>query len=751
MSNIDIDQRMDRLTRLQTVTSALSEAVTPAQVVDVVVEQGIAALGARAGLVSLLADDGENLEVVRTQGYSDRIVQDWPRFPLNASLPLSDVVREAKPLFIETRAEWAARYPEMVRVVGNTIRAAAAVPLCARGKVFGGLYFSFPEERTFSDSDHEFIDSLGRQCAAALERAQLYEDARRASEEAERRRERAEAAERRLGFVARASAVLAASLDYEETLAAVARLTVPDLADWAFVDVVSEDGATLMRVAAAHQDPEKVAWVREQQRLRPADLSERSGVPRVIRTGEAAFRPDLTDEMLAAGARDAGQLEAARSIGIRSVIIAPLSARGRTLGALTLLRTVESDRRFTEEDLSFASDIARRAGVAVDNARLYREAQREIQERLAAEQELRRQSAETHLLHETGRLIGQTLDLTAIYDTFRSMVSRAMDCVGMFVSELAQETSTIRCLYAWVEGERLDATTLPELPLGPAEGGGLQSQVIHSGESVRVDDFEQHRRAHIALYYPSGDGSVADAPDPSEPKTQSLLLVPVRLDGRVLGVIQVQSHRLAAYTADHLRLLEGMVLQVAAASRNAYLYNRTRQIALQQRRFLREMLFSLTEGRLCLCDSAADLPSRLPDACPPVTLAVSSVRRLRNNAESAAERLGFGLERMQDLETAVGEAGMNAVRHAGGGDGCVCADQGTVQVWIRDTGRGISEELLHRATLEKGFSTGGTLGHGFWMMLKTCDRLYLLTGPGGTTVVLEQERKAPLPAWLTAT
>jgi serine/threonine-protein kinase RsbT len=93
---------------------------------------------------------------------------------------------------------------------------------------------------------------------------------------------------------------------------------------------------------------------------------------------------------------------------------------------------------------------------------------------------------------------------------------------------------------------------------------------------------------------------------------------------------------------------------------------------------------------------------------------------------------------------------MNAVVHAGGGQGSVYADpaRGVVQVWVRDAGKGISEEALHRAILEKGFSSAGSLGHGFWMMLKTADRIYLLTGPEGTTVVLEQERTSPEPDWM---
>ena len=92
---------------------------------------------------------------------------------------------------------------------------------------------------------------------------------------------------------------------------------------------------------------------------------------------------------------------------------------------------------------------------------------------------------------------------------------------------------------------------------------------------------------------------------------------------------------------------------------------------------------------------------------------------------------------------------MNAVVHAGGGTAAVGANpQGPVQVWIEDRGTGIDLNHLPQATLERGYTTAGTMGHGFYMILKTVDRVWLLTGPEGTTVVMEQERNAAEPVWL---
>ena len=188
----------------------------------------------------------------------------------------------------------------------------------------------------------------------------------------------------------------------------------------------------------------------------------------------------------------------------------------------------------------------------------------------------------------------------------------------------------------------------------------------------------------------------------------------------------------------------------AEAEREALL-RQVEASALQQRAFLRDVLRGVTEGKLRLCDSEADLPPPLAPEGEPVALSAPTLAHLRHRVVAVTQARGFAAERRFDLLTAVGEAGMNAVVHGHNGQAHVrvAGDGGTVQVWLRDQGTGIAVDFLHRATLERGFTTAGTLGHGFWMMLHTCDRVYLLTGPAGTTVVLEQDRESPNPSWVS--
>src|ERR687885_749943 len=180
-------------------------------------------------------------------------------------------------------------------------------------------------------------------------------------------RKRMEEAQR---FLSEAGATLSSSLDYRTTLASVARLAVPRLADWCAVDIVEEDGS-LERLAVEHEDPQKVQLARELQERYPPDPEASRGVRRVVRSGQSEFYPDIADEMLVAAARDAEHLRLMRELGFISAIIVPLVARGRTLGAITLV-SAEAGGGYGRADLELAEELARRAALAVDNARLYR-------------------------------------------------------------------------------------------------------------------------------------------------------------------------------------------------------------------------------------------------------------------------------------------------------------------------------------------------------------------------------------------
>ncbi|MGE3269345.1 MAG: ATP-binding protein [Chloroflexota bacterium] len=191
-------------------------------------------------------------------------------------------------------------------------------------------------------------------------------------------RHRAEAGRQRLQFLAAASQRLAASLDYDRTLAAVARLVVPRLADYCLVDVVEEDGA-IRRVTVAHAYPEHEHLVSELCRYAPTALST-SAIAEVLRSGKPHLLREITDSTQAASTDDPHEHAVVRRLGPRSMLILPLNSRERVLGAISLV-TSTSRPLYVESDLDLAGELASRVALAVDNGRLYAAARRAVSAR----------------------------------------------------------------------------------------------------------------------------------------------------------------------------------------------------------------------------------------------------------------------------------------------------------------------------------------------------------------------------------
>lgn len=195
-------------------------------------------------------------------------------------------------------------------------------------------------------------------------------------------RKRAEERER---FLSEASKVLSSSLDYEDTLQSVAQLMVPDLAEWCTVHMqgAEQNRAQPHQLALAHKDPAKIEWARDVQRYMeiryPYDPHAPNGLPKVLREGIPELYPAIPDELLVQVAQDEEQLKLLREIGYSSVMIVPMMHRGQILGAIQFVATTESGRHYDEDDLAFALELGQRAAMAVDNARLYREARQAIQ------------------------------------------------------------------------------------------------------------------------------------------------------------------------------------------------------------------------------------------------------------------------------------------------------------------------------------------------------------------------------------
>ena len=292
-----------------------------------------------------------------------------------------------------TREPLVASRLELLRREG--IASILAVPMPIRGKAAGTITFYYRRPREFRAEEVRLASALANLAGAAIGSAELHEEQKRS-------RLLAEDARRRASFMAEASTLLNSSLDYETTLASVARLAVPHIADWCTVDILGEDGV-LRPLALAHADPSSVEWANQLRLRYPPDPGAPGGTHAVVRTGVPELVAEVTDEMLAAAAKDEEHLRLLRQVGFTSYMCVPLIARGHALGSIAFV-SAESGRKYGAADLALAEDLARRAAMAVDNARLYGKARSEREALERALQQLRENEERLTLALEAGRM-----------------------------------------------------------------------------------------------------------------------------------------------------------------------------------------------------------------------------------------------------------------------------------------------------------------------------------------------------------
>ena len=258
-------------------------------------------------------------------------------------------------------------YAPMIRAEGS--QAVMVAPIRMGERVEGLIYVDNRRPRAFSERDEAILMRLADHAAIALRNVQLFAGEQGARGDAEARARRAR-------LLADVSRVLASSLDYARTLDAVARLVVPDHAHWCMVHLARRDGS-VRRAGVAHADPAHAPLADETRRMPPTPDWLKNAGPMIdaLRLGRSIFLPEATAADIGrftGGVEDQRILTALRP---RSLLTVPMVARGRALGAMTWLR-IAGHERYSADDLRLAEDLAGRIALAIDNARLYRQAQR---------------------------------------------------------------------------------------------------------------------------------------------------------------------------------------------------------------------------------------------------------------------------------------------------------------------------------------------------------------------------------------
>jgi signal transduction histidine kinase/ActR/RegA family two-component response regulator len=362
------DRARSQLERLHAFTGALAKAITSAQVAEVVVEMGMAATSCRAGGLWIVSDDGATVSLVRHAGPSRPNVDSHAQIPLDRPerMPILDAIVTGTPVWIESCQQMEEQYPDTFRAFsrGGDV-ALACLPMFAQGRCIGGIVLVYPGVHRFVEDERAFLQVMAWHSAQAVERSRLYTAEKLA-------REAAEAANRRTDFLAEIGTLLASSLDYASMSTRLAQAAVPRIACWCIVEL-EEDRLRGLPPIAIHADPSRTPIVLELSR-RFRELGDTEyGIPGVVRSGKPVLLRSITPAIVQQGSRgDPKIAELHLQTGATSSMVVPITGGGRTLGAIALNTCLE--RPYDEHDLAMAVELGRRAGAAVDNARLYREA-----------------------------------------------------------------------------------------------------------------------------------------------------------------------------------------------------------------------------------------------------------------------------------------------------------------------------------------------------------------------------------------
>ena len=373
------------------------------------------------------------------------------------------------------------------------IRSMLTVPMTLHGTLSGTLVFYYRSPHHFTDKETRLAATLANLTAAALGTSDLYERQKALRSVAEETAHRTE-------FLAEAGSALASSLDYHLTLTKVAELAVPFFADWCGVNI-ADDSGVMRRIVLRHAGVD-MEIARDLQKLFPTSRNPAARL--AVRTRKAQLIEEVSDSLLAQYIRQPEQLAPLQSLGLRSLIFAPLVARGRTLGVLTFA-TAESGRRYSSEDVALAEELAHRVALAVDNARLFADVAHE-RERVqktnrtlrSANQALRRANDDleqfaysaSHDLREPLRTVAVYTELLKRHFGDR-LDSKAETFIGYTVSGARRMEALMNDLLSYVQAARGTDEEPPAIASNQVLNitlGNLQTAIHESGASVVSDD-----------------------------------------------------------------------------------------------------------------------------------------------------------------------------------------------------------------------------------------------------------------------
>jgi len=532
---------LDYVTTLTSVVNLIVPRLADWCVVDIVDDMGA------IRRIAMKHHDPEKTPLLQTLEKSFPHTPDAPAGPASViRTGLSEHYPEVSPASIAAAAR---NQTHLDLLIALDMRSYMCVPLIARGRSVGAISFvQSDSDRRYQATDLTLAEELGRRAAVAVDNAMLFE-AERAS------RTRAEATQQQLAFLADASGILTASLDYDTVVNRLAELTVPLLADLCVIDTLEDDNR-VVRAAIAHVDPERAAAIRELELEYPEILQSSRTLRQVLATLEPVVYSELPPEMTVAAIPSATIRERTGMAQIRASMSVPIVARGRAIGVLSLL-SLQADRYHTAE-IELAGELASRAAIAIENAHLYRGSQ-------AAREQNQRAAERLTVLAEASRAFTMTQpDSQAILDAVaREVALRIGDLCIIRLLSPDGEYLIPASVYS-PDPREIEVTQEVLHSNRHHVSEGLNGQVVSTGEPILLSEtsvdaltplVKTEYRAHLEQF-----------------RTTSLLIVPLSLRGRVIGTMGVSRTRPdVPYSSDDFALIQDLAERAALAVESARL------------------------------------------------------------------------------------------------------------------------------------------------------------------------------------
>jgi PAS domain S-box-containing protein len=533
-------KRSELRTRLlQEVTAALSEAVTPQQVAEAIVTRGIKALGADIGYVSRVGKDGY-AELLNTEDIAPQLLERFARIPLDASTPMTDAIRNGKPIWLESLDEYREHYPEIFQNLHAKTRTEALIflPLVAHGSVIGGMGMSFTKPYKLDAEERNFLLLLANQCAQALERAHLYEAETQSRQQAERN----------AGWIARlqeVTAALSGALTLNEVAEVIVHNTMTHVDARRVALVLQIDQETFVTVRAAGM-PE--GYENDWGRF-PADPD--LPITDVVRKQQPLwFETNAEREALyPATAAFTGLYNGAWAM-------LPLEINQNTVGALCLNFPIE--RPISQEDRLYMMTIAEQCSQAMERARLY-------------ETEAHR-AQQLQKLSEAALVINSVL---SIEETLSAVTDQARQIIGVH-----QAVASLTIGDNWEQS--ITAVSLSEKYLkwsdykAIPDGSGIYRLVCETNQPMRLTQEE-------LVAHPAWRGFGKDAA--FHPPMRGWLAAPLTSrDGENMGLVQLSDRYQGEFTEEDEAILVQLAQMASIALENIRLSNQAQEAAAYEER-----------------------------------------------------------------------------------------------------------------------------------------------------------------------